>query len=261
MSTKHKVIIVAFVVLVSLLLLIYFFGGKTHDIEKYENEDDGDYQDDFTNEEDDDDTHEEDHKEENFKAKKGKRSTQNKHKETNNKPKKASTEKYDDIDSKETSTTSTKKIDILKESMNYLNSMNLPFSVKKDAFTQLFNEKGFSMLEKFSTLEDIKGYVTSVVDKVTGKTTFVSKADKETPKTTKEHYEDFNDIKQQLTSLNKALAQISSTIEHFEKASETLNTIGNRDIPTPSAKAHRETNNSSSIEGFENGRFHYASIY
>jgi ribosomal protein S10 len=145
--------------------------------------------------------------------------------------------------------------------------MNLPFAIKKDAFTQLFNEKGFSMLEKFSTVEDIKEYVSNVVAKVTGKSPPAPKTKtetkKETPNVTKEQYENFQDIKHQLDSLNKALAQMSSTMEHFEKATEALNTIGKSAMPSPSTAmaTKREHDSKNTIEGFENGRFHYASIY
>ena len=173
MSTKHKVIIVAFVVLVSLLLLIYFFGGKT--TEKFEDED-GDYQDDFANDDDDEDSPK---KEAKVAEPKSKGTKPKKEKFADDKKAKK-TEEEDD----ESSAPASKKIDILKESMNYLNSMNLPFAIKKDAFTQLFNEKGFSMLEKFSTIEDIKEYVSNVVAKVTGKATPTPKSNeskKETP--------------------------------------------------------------------------------
>lgn len=259
MSTKHKVVIIAFVILVSLLLLIYFFGGKPTNMERFADED-GDYWDDFENDDEEKPKKDKENKSENKEKDKPKTT-----KSPAKKEKFVEKTKKTDVEDDDTSIDDSKPIDVLNESMNYLNSLNLPFKVKKDTFTQLFNDKGFSVLEKYSSVDEIKDYVSSVVSKVTGKLTPPSKIDpkKDTDKQTKETYEDFQDIKQQLSSLNKALAEISSTIEHFEKATEKLSTIGKGTIPKPSTATSRsyESKTSGTIEGFENGRCHYASIY
>ena len=241
METKHKVVLVVFVAFFAVAVLVFLFGGKSK-IERFE-------EDDF-----DEDTDVEDNEKE------PPRKTKKKVLETFNKSK--TTKDQDEEKVKNTSTE--QPINYMKEAMNYLNSMNLPFQLKKEVFAELFSEEGMSQLEKLTTLPDVKKFINNIVDvNDTSKSHSQKESFLESP-----IQSGLVDIKKQIDNLTQSLTTMSSTIEKFEKSSHTQP----KHTPPPQSKpfhheqtAHTTPSVSSKkmtsenvIEGFENVRSNYA---
>lgn len=231
MDTKHKVILVVFAAFFAVVFLIAVLGGKSK-VEKFDEEN-------FT-----DDDEEEKPKSKQPKKKEGK-----------------------DVETKEKvkEEASTQPADYIKEAMNYLNSMNLPFKLKKEVFTELFNEEGMNKLEKFGTIEEVKKFVSGVVDVTKSAAASLASTEKFNNSPLLSGLED---VKKQISSLTTSLASVTASIEHFEKEHELPGKHGHSmslEIPPsakPSSAIHtppsKSSGTSSSIEGFENVRSNYA---
>lgn len=239
MDTKHKVILVVFSAFFAVVFLIYLLGGNRK-VENFEEED-------F---EDDDDTETEKKKE----------------------PirKKSKSEETKEIkETKETSKTKTNEetktnqpMDYMKEAMNYLNSLSLPFQVKKEVFTELFSEEGMSKLEKLTTLPDVKKFVANIVD-MTGTTL-------QTPSSTTEKFGDepistplstgLEEVKNKINNLSQSLSSVVATIEKFEKETHSLPSTPKFLPAKPTSTSNDTSKTTHTIEGFENVRHHFASF-
>jgi hypothetical protein len=236
MDTKHKVVLIAFVSFFAIAVLVFVFGGKSK-IERFEEDEE------FSQDTDDEDNEKE--------------------------PPKKTKKKVVDTTSKPKPSKSEQPVNYMKEAMNYLNTMNLPFQLKKEVFTELFSEDGMSKLETLTTLPDVKKFVASIVDM-----TDSSNTSKSIPQ--KESFSEspiksgLDEIKKQIGNLTQSLTSMSSTIDRFEKTSQTQFEQTAPSIPsnpeqmpslTPSATPSASVKKSSTenvIEGFENVRSHYA---
>jgi hypothetical protein len=241
MDTKHKVILVVFAVFFAVVVLIYFIGGKSK-VEKFEEEEeDVDEEEQFTDSESED-----------KKPKVSKPQATKKDTETKPKPKK----REEDVPQEEN-----KSIDYMKEAMNYLNSMNLPFQIKKEVFSELFSEEGINKLETLTTLPEVKKFVTGVVDMTKSVAS---------PQKTQETQEKFNnsplltgleDVKKQISSLATSLSTVTASIEKLEKDAERETSSKIMPPSKPSTTLlppSKTTGTNAVIEGFENVRSNYA---
>lgn len=239
MDTKHKVVLIVFVAFFSVAVLVFLLGGKSK-VERFEEED-------FAEDTDDEDNEKESPKK-----------TKKKVLDTPTKTKTTKTTKEEDAEDDVTS--EEQPINYMKEAMNYLNTMNLPFQLKKEVFTELFSEEGMSKLEQLTTLPDVKKFVTSIVDM-----TDTSKISKSSPQ--KESFLEpplqsgLEDIKKQIGSLTQSLTTMSSAIDQFQKSSpKTTNSPFNRELTLPSTPPtiNKKPVSENVIEGFENLRSSYA---
>lgn len=237
METKHKVILVVFAAFFAVVFLIFIFGGKPK-VEHYKDDD-----------EEEEELSHEDYEEEKPKAKKQDKETKDTRDTKDTKDTQPAKEK------EEASSTNIDKqpINYVKEAMNYLNTMNLPFQLKKEVFTELFSEEGMNKLEKMTALPDVQKFVTNIIDMTTGSSKTV----------VKEKFYDsslitgLEDVKKQINNLSQSLFNVTSTIEKFEKEASAT--------PSPNASkekhrlsSHADTTASNVIEGFENIRSNYA---
>lgn len=239
MDTKHKVVLIVFVAFFAVAVLVFLLGGKSK-VERFEEED-------FAEDTDDEDNEKESPKK-----------TKKKVLDTPTKTKTTKTTKEEDAEDDVTS--EEQPINYMKEAMNYLNTMNLPFQLKKEVFTELFSEEGMSKLEQLTTLPDVKKFVTSIVDM-----TDTSKISKSSPQ--KESFLEpplqsgLEDIKKQIGSLTQSLTTMSSAIDQFQKSSpKTTNSPFNRELTLPSTPPtiNKKPVSENVIEGFENLRSSYA---
>lgn len=233
MDTKHKVILVVFAAFFAVVLLIYVLGGKSK-VEKFEEENE---EEEFTDSESEDT--------------KPTPSKQPKATKNNNKNKKESEAPKED----------SQAVDYMKEAMNYLNNMNLPFQMKKEVFSELFSEEGINKLESFTTLPDLQKFVTGIVDMTKSIAS---------PKTTQEKFNNsslltgLEDVKKQISNLTSSLSSVAQSIEKFEKEAETStsNSLPKPMHPSQPSTAllpsSKTTGNKDVIEGFENVRSNYA---
>lgn len=240
MDTKHKVVLIVFVAFFAVAVLVFLLGGKSK-VERFEEED-------FAEDTDDEDNEKESPK----KTKKKVLNTPTKTTKT--------TKEEDAKDAEEDVTSVEQPINYMKEAMNYLNTMNLPFQLKKEVFTELFSEEGMSKLEQLTTLPDVKKFVTSIVDM-----TDTSNISKSSPQ--KESFLEpplqsgLEDIKKQIGSLTQSLTTMSSAIDQFQKSSpKTTNSPFNRELTLPSTPPtiNKKPVSENVIEGFENLRSSYA---
>ncbi len=231
MDTKHKVILVVFAAFFAVVFLIYVLGGKSK-VEKFEEEND---EEEFTDSED-----------------------------TKTKPSKPKVTKKDTEKKKEENVPQEENqtIDYMKEAMNYLNAMNLPFQMKKEVFSELFSEEGINKLETLTTLPDVQKFVTGIVDMTKS---VVS------PQKTQEKFNNsplltgLEDVKKQISNLTSSLSSVAASIEKFEKDAETSTSSTSPKLMPPSQpstalvpSSKTSHPNKDIIEGFENVRSHYA---
>jgi hypothetical protein len=236
MDTKHKVVLIVFVAFFAVAVLVFIFGEKSK-IERFEEDEE------FSQDTDDEDN-EDNEKEPPKKTKKKVEKT--------SKPSKPKSSKVE------------QPVNYMKEAMNYLNTMNLPFQLKKEVFTELFSEDGMSKLESLTTLPDVKKFVASIVDMTDSSNT--SNTSKSSPQ--KESFSEIplksglEDIKKQIGNLTQSLTSMSSTIDRFEKATPTQLEQTPPSIPSPPSPelstSARKPVTENMIEGFENVRSHYA---
>jgi hypothetical protein len=242
MNTKHKVIWVVIGVFASILVLMVLLGKQSpKTIEKYEDDDD----DAFTEE-----------------------PTTPKTKDTK-----------DAKDAKEVKDGKEGNINYVKETMNYIKSLELPFRHEKAAFENLFNDKNTKVLEKFTSIQDLQEYVSDMVDDVTGKKKVekVEKAEKaEKAEAQRESFEQematFDTVKKNLTKLDEAIGELKGAFATYTKSTMTASTTPLSTKPNPIVNerfqpsrnhpvTEEDTKNDKGdvIEGFENVRYAFAS--
>lgn len=226
MDTKHKVILMVFAAFFAVVFLIFVLGGKPK-LEKFEEEEEMVDEEEF----------EEEEKPKESKAVK--------------KEKKAKKDEDVDLEAK-------KPLDYMKEAMNYLNNMNLPFQVKKEVFSELFSQEGMTKLENLTSLPDVQKYVSNIVD-MTKSLTSPSLKEKFNNQS---FLTGLEDVKKQIHSLSNSLSSVATTIEKFEKNVDAMDTHTTKLMPPAQPSTSGSPSKSSGkvdvIEGFENVRSNYA---
>lgn len=227
MDTKHKVILMVFAAFFAVVFLIFVLGGKPK-LEKFEEEEMVD-EEEFEEEE--------------------------KPKESKAVKKEIKPKKSEDVD---VDVEAKKPLDYMKEAMNYLNNMNLPFQVKKEVFSELFSQEGMTKLENLTSLPDVQKYVSNIVD-MTKSLTSPSLKEKFNNQS---FLTGLEDVKKQIHSLSNSLSSVATTIEKFEKNVDAIDTHTTKFMPPAQPSTSGSPSKSSGkvdvIEGFENVRSNYA---
>jgi hypothetical protein len=232
MNTKHKVIWVVIGVFASILVLMVLLGKQSpKTIEKFEDDDD----DAFTEE-----------------------TPISKTKDTKEVKEVKATKEED------------KSINYVKETMNYIKSLELPFTQEKAAFENLFDDKNTKVLEKFTSVHELQDYVSDMIDAVTGK----KKVEVQKEQFEENNTATFDSVKKTITKLDEAVNELKDALATYttytnmpkttsKAASAPSSPIVNerfqpsRDFPVKEELTKNEKGEV--IEGFENVRYAFAS--